>query len=357
MCLVHQIDQVQSEKFAEELMDTLNKGALSLMLSIGHQTKLFDTMENLPPSTSEEIALAAGLQERYVREWLAAMVAAGVVSITGKGPVYQLPAAHAAFLTRSAGADNIALFAQHITGIAQVESEVINCFSQGGGVPYEKYNRFHQVMAEDSGSTVLSSLQESILPLIPGIKHHLEKGIEVLDLGCGRGKAMIMLAQIYPNSHFTGIDLCQEPIEQAREEVKKLGLNNVSFVQADLTHYKPEGKYHLVTTFDGVHDQARPDILLKTIYDCLQEDGFYLMQDIDASSNPEENMDKPLATFLYTISCMHCMTVSLAQGGMGLGTMWGIEKAEEMLKEAGFSRFELHRLEHDFQNFYMVIQK
>ena len=116
-------------------------------------------------------------------------------------------------------------------------------------------------------------------------------------------------------------------------------------------------QFDLITTFDAVHDQAKPLALLKGIASALKPDGVYLMQDIHGSSHVHNNTDHPIGPLLYTISCMHCMTVSLAQGGDGLGAMWGQEKARELLTEAGFSDIKIHQLDHDFQNDYYVIQK
>ena len=116
-------------------------------------------------------------------------------------------------------------------------------------------------------------------------------------------------------------------------------------------------RYDLIATFDAIHDQARPDIVLQNIYKALRPDGVYLMQDIRATTDVGGNMEHPIAPLLYTISCMHCMTVSLAYGGMGLGSMWGQEKALQMLSEAGFSSVEIKQLAHDFQNNYYIIKK
>lgn len=358
MCTACKINPEKADAFAEQLIQTLNQGALSLMLSIGHRTGLFDTMKDMPPSTSLEIAKASGLNERYVREWLGAMTTSQVVETHGDQPKFHLPAEHAAFLTRAAGADNIGIFAQYISQLGQVEDPIINCFQNGGGVPYAAYSRFHEIMAEDSGQSVLSSLIDTILPLVDGLTEKLQSGIEVLDIGCGSGLALILMAQTFPNSQFTGYDLCLEPLESAYESAKELGLTNIQFQQKDLTWFDPKQQFDFITAFDAIHDQARPDNVLTGIYKALKPDGTFLMQDIDASSKPQNNIDHPIGTLLYTVSCMHCMTVSLAQqDGVGLGAMWGVEKAQQMLKEAGFSKVTINRLEHDFQNCYYVIER
>jgi ubiquinone/menaquinone biosynthesis C-methylase UbiE len=353
-------DPAKAESFAERFMTALNNGALCLMASIGHRTGLFDILRELPPSTSDEIAAQAGPNERHVREWLGAMVTAGVIEIDSATHRFSLPSEHAAFLTRAASADNLSVFAQYIAMLGRVEDEIVECFGQGGGVPYEKYPRFGAVMAEDSGQSVLSSLEGHILPLAPGLTDQLANGIRVLDVGCGRGLIMIRLAERYPSSKFIGMDLSLEAIEFARSLAAGKGLKNIDFSASDLSDFhetaKPES-FDLLTTFDAVHDQARPLNVLKGIYRVLKTDGVYLMQDIKGSSHIHNNIDHPIGTFLYTISCMHCMTVSLAQGGEGLGAMWGEEKTRDYLQRAGFRSIETHELAHDIQNNWYVVRK
>jgi len=353
-------DPVKADAFAERLLTALNQGALCLMISIGHRTGLFDTLRDLEPASSDEIALKAGLNERYVREWLGAMVTGKVVDVDATTNRYCLPQEHAAFLTRPAGADNIAVFAQYVGLLGGVEDEIVDCFKNGGGVPYEKFPRFHAVMAEDSGQSVLSSLQSHILPLVPGLTDRLEKGIHTLDIGCGRGRIMNRLAELYPKSRFTGMDLSSDAVLYAWKEAAEKRLRNVEYIVADLSNFDEQAEvevFDLITTFDAIHDQAKPLSVLKGINRALKKDGVYLMQDIRGSSHVHKNIDHPLGTLLYTISCMHCMTVSLAQGGEGLGAMWGEEKTREYLQGAGFRSIETHRLSHDIQNNWYVVKK
>lgn len=354
-----EFDSGKAEAFAGEFLAALNHGALCLMTSVGHRTGLFDTMSELPPSTADAIAKKAGLNERYVREWLGAMVTGGVVDVDPSTGKFLLPAEHAAVLTRAA-ADNLAVFSQYIAVMGRVEDEIVDCFFKGGGVPYEKFPRFHAVMAEDSGQSVLSSLESHILPLIPGLTDRLATGIRVLDVGCGSGRVMNRLAELYPKSRFTGIDLSPEAIGMAHAEASQKGLRNIEFFVRDLTGFDTTAKpseYDLITTFDAVHDQARPLDVLKGIHRALKADGWYLMQDIRGSSHVHENIEHPIGTFLYAISTMHCMTVSLAQGGEGFGAMWGEEKTREYLQKAGFRHVQTNQLAHDIQNNWYVVRK
>jgi 2-polyprenyl-3-methyl-5-hydroxy-6-metoxy-1,4-benzoquinol methylase len=330
------------------------------MVSIGHRTGLFDLMSKLPPATSKEIAAQAGLNERYVREWLGAMVTARMVEVDPAALHFSLPAEHAAFLTRAAAADNMAVFAQYVAVMGCVEDDIVECFKKGGGVPYDKFTRFHEVMAEDSGQSVLSSLESHILPLVPGLSDRLSKGIRMLDAGCGRGRILNRLAALYLRSQFVGMDLSPDAIAYAREQASRAGRDNIDFVAIDLSEFhrtaEPES-FDFITTFDAIHDQAKPLNVLRGIHRALKPGGVYLMQDISGTSHIHRDIEHPIGTFLYTISCMHCMTVSLAQGGEGLGAMWGEEKTREYLQLAGFRSIKTHRLAHDVQNNWYVVMK
>jgi ubiquinone/menaquinone biosynthesis C-methylase UbiE len=317
-------------------------------------------MREMPPSTVSEIASKSGLNERYVREWLGAMVTGGVVEVDETSTHFKLPAEHAAFLTRAAGADNIGVFAQYVAVMGGVEDKIVECFKNGGGVPYAEFPRFHEVMAEDSGQSVLSSLESHILPLVPGLTDQLESGIKFLDVGCGSGRIINKLAGLFPNSQFMGFDLSPEATSKGRDEAARLGLKNVEFVIQDLSDFHETAEveaYDVITTFDAIHDQGQPLNVLKGIHRALKADGLYLMQDIKASSHVHKNINHPIGTFLYAVSTMHCMTVSLAQGGEGLGAMWGEEKTREYLEKAGFKSVETNELAHDIQNNWYVVRK
>ncbi len=317
-------DETRAAEFGDRFVAALNGAATCLMVSIGHRSGLFDSMRAEGPGTAADVAARAGLNARYVREWLGAMVTAGIVDLDPQTGIYTLPSEHAAMLTRAAEQANLAVFAQYIPLLGSVEDDILDCFRNGGGVPYERFGRFHEVMAEDSGQSVLPVIDSHILPLVSGLKARLAAGIDVLDVGCGRGRAIVKMAALYPNSRFMGFDTA------------------------------PKHAFDLVTTFDAVHDQAKPMNVLKGINRALKPGGVYLCQDIKGSSHHHHNIGHPIGTLIYTISCMHCMTVSLAQGGEGLGAMWGRETALAYFNDAGFGDVEVHELEHDIQNYYYV---
>lgn len=344
--------------FEERFVTALNEGGMLLLASLGHRSGLLNLMADGEPVTSAELAQRGQLTERYVREWLGGMCAAGLVEHDPDDMTYCLPAEHGAILSDT-GDVNLAVYAQYLPLLGQVEDDVLDCFRNGGGVPYERYGRFHEVMAEDSGQTVLPVLFDAILPLAPGLTERLERGIEVIDLGCGRGMALIKLAARFPASRFTGYDLSEEAVQWATRRAKQAGLENVRFEVRDLSDFDataPDAAYDFAVTFDAIHDQANPLALLKGIRRTLKPDGIYLAQDIHSSSHHHGDRDHPLGALLYAVSTMHCMTVSLAQGGEGLGTMWGRERARDYFERAGFGTIEVHQLPHDVQNDYWVLR-
>lgn len=350
-------DSQKAEAFAGEVVATMNGAAAALMISIGHRTGLFDAMRELPPRDAAGVAGAAGLNERYVREWLAAMTTAGVVEHDPALGTYVLPPEHAAALTRAASPDNLAVIAQFIPVLAGVEGDIVRCFRDGGGVPYSKYPRFHEVMAEESGQSILGSLESHVLPLVPGLADRLRGGIDVMDVGCGRGAVLLKLAGLFPASRFKGIDLSDDAITHAEREAAERGLTNVAFDAVDVSDFATTAKpaaFDFVTTFDAIHDQAKPLSVLTGIRRSLRPGGVYLMQEINGSGHVHEDRGHPIGTFLYTISCLHCMTVSLAQGGEGLGAMWGRAAATDYLARAGFGEVAVKNIEHDIQNDWYV---
>ena len=342
--------------FVDRLVTILNDGMLALMISVGHRTGLFDSMAGAPPLTSHELADRAGLNERYVREWLGAMTTGGIVDYDPKVRTFTLPDDRAAFLTRSAGLDNVGAACQSLALLGSVEADIVRCFREGGGVPYAAFGDFQRLMAEDSGAILDATLIDQVLPLVPGLVERLRGGIDVADVGCGSGHALNLMAEEFPASRFTGFDISEEGLAAGRREAGAKGLANVAFVARDAAALGEAATFDFITTFDAIHDQARPDLALAAIRCALRPDGAYLCVDIRASSQLDENVENPMGPFLYTVSTMHCMTVSLAQGGMGLGTVWGEQLARSMLTDAGFVRIDVRNIEGDvFNNYYVAV--
>ncbi|MGW3213668.1 transcriptional regulator [Streptomyces sp. CS149] len=350
-------DPVRQEEFAGRMLQVLNDSCLGYLCSIGHRTRLFDVMAQLPPSTSEEIAGAAGLNERYVREWLGGVTVGGIVAYDPADGTYRLPPEHAASLCRDAGPDNLASFLQDLALIGLVEDEVVAAFRDGGGVPYSSYPKFQELQAEETARVYDAALVDAIIPLVPGLPERLDSGdgLDVLDVGTGQGHAVNLLARAFPAARFTGVDVSEGGIAAAREAAARLGLRNAHFELADAAEVT--GPYDLITAFDVIHDLARPAQTLAALAGALRDDGVFLMGDIAASSKLEENLDLPLGPTLYAFSVFYCMTTSLSEGGAGLGTVWGRQTALRMLEEAGFGEVAVREVEGDILNVYYVARK
>jgi len=346
-----------TEAFSERIVATFDGASLALLLSIGHQTGLLDTMAGLPPSTSTQIADAAGLNERYVREWLGGATTGHVVEYDAAAGTYALPAHRAAVLTRAAGPDNLAVVAQFMPLLGEVEQKIVGCFREGGGLSYREYPRFHTLMAEQSGAVFDASLVDIVLPLVDGLPQRLRAGADVADLGCGSGHAINVMAQAFPASRFTGIDFSDEAVATGIQEAARLHLTNAGFESHNLAHLDKDSAYDVITVFDAIHDQAHPAQVLENIYRALRPGGVLLMADIKASSLLEDNVGRPMSTYLYTTSLMHCMTVSLALGGVGLGTAWGTQLAVSMLNDAGFTEVRVAEIDSDPLNNYYIATK
>lgn len=346
-----------TEEFAERIAATLDGASLAILLSIGHQTGLLDTMAGLPASTSAQIADAARLNERYVREWLGGMTTGHVVDYDAAAGTYTLPAQRAAVLTRAAGPQNLAVVAQFLPLLGEVEQKIIGCFRHGGGLPYSEFPRFHQLMAEESGAVYDTSLVDVVLPLVEGLPERLRSGADVADFGCGSGHAINVMARAFPASRFTGIDFSDQAIATGVAEAKRLGLPNAAFERHNLAELDKAGAYDVITVFDAIHDQAQPARVLENIHRALRPGGVLLMADIKASSRLEDNVGVPMSTYLYTTSLMHCMTVSLALDGAGLGTAWGEQLAVAMLGDAGFDDVRVAEIEGDPINNYYLASK
>ncbi|MGB5157421.1 class I SAM-dependent methyltransferase [Desulfobacterium sp. N47] len=351
--------------FSERMNDILNYGALNLAMSIGYSNKIFDILEDLnKPVTISDIASASGLNRRYLKEWLGIMISGKIIELfqTPDGEdLYFLPPEHALFLTRKSGNNNLGVYTQEIPLLTSCAMESVNRgFKTGDGVPFSQYPDFQQFMAELSNAKHKEVLIRHFLPSVDKgqLVNHLIKGIRVCDLGCGEGVALNLMAKAFPESTFTGIDNHKEAINTARTGAGELGLSNVVYIEHDAATIcgKKEfmQKFDYISAFDSIHDQSHPLQALKSVRYMLSPGGMFSMVDIKASTNPADNLDHPMGPFLYTVSLMHCMPVGLNDNGYGLGMMWGREKAQSLLAEAGFEHIEVLEMEHDSFNLHYL---
>jgi len=269
------------------------------------------------------------------------MTTGGVFTYDPHSRQYTLPLEHAMMLT-GVNAVNMAPMADYISALTKPLDEVVACFRNGGGVPYASFQpAFHQTMNDAWRRIYDQYLINGFLDQAPGLLERLNIGISVMDMGCGSGHAMNLLARAFPKSHVTGCDISEQAIAAARAEARAIGLTNIDFHVRDATTLNGDGPFDLVTSFDAIHDQVDPVAYLRVIHDLLAEGGMFFAVEFNFSSHLEKNMNNPFAPIYYGVSTMHCMTVSLAHNGAGLGSVWGLEMAERMFAEAGFTCFQV----------------
>ncbi|HEX4356028.1 MAG TPA: methyltransferase domain-containing protein [Pseudonocardia sp.] len=338
---VDALDQKRVNEFALRIFGLYANGLLTYMIDLGHRTGLF-TAAARGEATSAELAERAGLQERYVREWLGAMVTGAIMTYDPATGRYQLPPEHAACLAGDS-ATNMAPRAGMVTHLGKHQAELERAFRVGGGVPYSAFRpEFTSLMDQLNRRSLDELLVSAWLPLVPGLTERLTEGARVADVGCGTGHALVVLASAFPNSTFLGYDLAEDAVERGRAEAAERGLTNLTFEVADVAAPLPGGPLDAVFAIDAIHDQAAPAAVLREVHDALAPGGTFVMVDMAASSNLEDNLDNPFGPWLYSVSTLHCMTVSLASGGVGLGAAWGEQTARRMLDEAGFGPVVVH---------------
>ncbi|MFC5995689.1 methyltransferase domain-containing protein [Pseudonocardia hispaniensis] len=330
-------DIAGAEAFAEKVLGDCVGASACYLAAIGDALGLFTDLAGRGPATSDELADRTGLEERYVREWLAGMHAAGYLSRDADTGRYAIPPEHVPVLAQEAGPLFCGAMFRDSIEKADTFTELLTAFREGGGVALSAFSaQTRETLARFTAPWFENALIEDWLPRMPDVTAHLESGGSVADVGCGRGAAVIRLAKEFPRAQFVGFDLHAGDIEFATDQARAAQVDDrVRFQTLDVTEGLP-GHYHVITTFDVVHDAVDPAGMLRAVHDALEPDGRYICVDINCADRPEDNVG-PIATLLYAFSLNYCLTVSLAEGGAGLGTCGLAEPVlRRMATEAGF---------------------
>lgn len=349
------------ERATEHVVTVMNHAWLGLLLSVGERLGLNECLASEGPATVAEHAARAGVNERYLREWLWAMKAAGLVDVDTDlhgHRTFALKSAYRPALTKEGGPDHWSRITTQITAFARMENELLEAFRDGSGLPSDLYEGYvAEVLAGESGPIFRKALLSEVLPNI-GMVNALERGIRVGDLGCGTGEAAILLAQSFPNSEFIGIDQSRTAISQANKEATRLGLNNVDFDVADLEHGIPVSSLNLIMAANTIHDLSNPDKFLKRVYQSLQPGGTVYLHELSASIDMEANVETEHALGILAFSLFHCLPLAKRQaGGMAPGGMWGRENYMNSLRKAGFTNIKLYNAPSDPNNDTITAQR
>jgi len=349
------MDKAKREQFINQLMGYVTGASLSGMIYVGDRVGLFKALAGAGPLSIAETAAKAGLQERYVREWLSAMAAAGIVTYDAESERFTFPEEHAAVLADENSPSFLGGFFQTTPTMMTVAPRVADAFVKGGGVPFSDYGSDLIAGIDRSNRAQFQHhLVKHWLPAMPEVVARLEAGARAADVGCGSGYPSILMAQAFPRSRFYGFDVSAESLERARADARQKGVaDRVEFQRVSATALPETAKFDLITSFDAIHDMVDPRGAVRAIRRTLADDGTYMMVEVRAGETLAENLN-PLGAMMYSMSTLHCMTVSLAHGGEGIGTLMGERKARELAEEAGFTRFRRLPIESAFNVFYEI---
>jgi SAM-dependent methyltransferase len=347
------IDEAKVEEFLEQAIGDFSGTMTFALCHVGDRLGLFKDLAENGPATPAELAKRAGIDERYAAEWLRGLTAPGYLGYDEGSGRYELSPEHAMVLAVEGSPAFLGGGFQMFGGMLQPLDSIIRSFREGGGAGQDEYgDDWWAGMERFTGGWIENFLIQEWIPGMPDVKAKLEAGCDFADVGCGSGKALIKLAQEFPESRFAGYDIFETQIERARANVEEAGLSDrIDIGVADAGKGLPE-QYDAISTFDVIHDAADPLGLLKGIHKSLNPDGIYICLDINCADRHEEN-EGPLAAMFYGFSVFYCMTTSLANGGAGLGTCGLPEaKARELCNEAGFSELRRVPMENPFNNLY-----
>lgn len=349
---------------AERVADDVG-GAFTVGLAyIGDRLGLFAALAALGRSSSVGVAKRTGLHERYVREWLNAMVASEYIEYDAKDKCYLLTPEQSAALVDEASRTFVGGAFGFALPSLLLAPRLIEAFKHGGGISFGELpaeipaaiDRMHRPWFDHL-------LTQQWLPGVPGLVEKLSRGISVLDVGCGLGRSTIAMATAYPKSAILGIDSHGPSIERARLLAGERGLANARFsvhpverlpeVGAATGATVRDGGFDLVVAIDCVHDMTDPIESLHAMRGLLSADGVVFWSEPTGSREPMDNRN-PQGRLRASLSPFHCLTVSLAAGGAGMGTIIGEAGARDLAREAGFSTFERLEIESPVQQFFAL---
>ena len=351
------MDSDKLRETARTVFGALSGGCTSAMIHLGDRLGLYRALADVEAYDSSELAEAAGLSERWVREWLHQQGAAGLLEYRGGGRFALSPEAAAVLADESHPAFGAGFFA-HFPQSMQVVESLPEAFRTGLGLPYDALGAEGAAGIERGFAPWFRTLLVPMaLPRIPGLVPLLEAGASVADVGCGTGVAMIEMARAFPDSDFHGYEISERALERGRANAREASVSNVVFHDVNDDPLPDDGRYDFVTTFDCLHDMTDPAGTMAAIRRAIRPDGSWLISDIKCYASYEENVaENPMAAMMYGTSVLTCMSSALSEpGGAGLGTL-GLHSnlMGEMVAAAGFSQFEEHDFGHPVNAFYLA---
>lgn len=348
--------------FSYQVFTKLEGAVTAGMIHLGDQLGLYGALRDADgPLTTDELAQRCGLIERWVREWAYNQASARLVTAAteadGTERFSLTPEAIAVLASPEHPAYGMGMF-HRLPQTMRALEEMPASFRSGVGHDYDSHGPQGAVGIERSFEPWnRTHLLPTVLPALDGVVERLRAGAHVVDVGCGAGGAVLLMAAAFPASRFQGYDISRYALGRAEEKLEAAGVTNASFHDPRVDPMPADGTVDLVTTFDCIHDMTHPQEMMHTIRRAIRDDGTWLLVDIKALDTFEMNAKKnPMAALMYGISVLSCMSSALSEtGGAGLGTLGLSEnRAREMAAAAGFSRFRRLDIDHSVNAFYEV---
>jgi 2-polyprenyl-3-methyl-5-hydroxy-6-metoxy-1,4-benzoquinol methylase len=349
-------DPDRAALFAFQVWQYKQGEMVSVLIHLGDRLGLYRALDGAGPVTAADLAATTGLHERWVREWLRGNAAANLLE-SDDGERFELSPEGAAVLARED--DSLLFAAGAFTGLADpaVVDDIAEAFTTGIGLPYDRLGPSGAHRTERMlGPWARIALVPQIVPALGGLADRLDEGILVADVGCGAGVALTALATAYPRSTFHGYELSRHALDRAEARVRDEGLTNVELFHQRAEELPADGRYGFVLTFDCLHDMTRPADAARAIRAAIGGDGTWLIKDIRCDESWERNRRNPMLAMFFGFSIMSCMSSAMSEpGGAGLGTV-GLtpQVAEQLVRDAGFTRFRLHDFDDPANLYYEV---
>jgi len=348
------VNMAQAMELAGRVGDDFAAAHAVALGYIGDRLGIFRALAEHGPVTTAALAERTGLNERYIREWSAAMAASAYITYRPEDATFSMSPEQVLVLVTRNPLNGAGGFVYAIACIRQLP-KLMDAFRDGGGVAFAEFGpEIVEAINRLFAPGYELFVPHQWIPAIPELHARLKQGGEVAEVGCGAGQALIPVALAFPQSRFTGYEIDTTGIEQARIKATEAGLaGRVTFEQVPAEEIPDEHRYDLIMAFNCIHDMSNPRGALRGILGGLKPDGIALWSEARVSDRLEENLNR-MGRVLYGASVMHCMTVSLADGGEGLGNVVGPEAARAMANEAGFSSFEVLDVDNPYHRIFVL---
>jgi SAM-dependent methyltransferase len=333
------LNEAKLHDFVMKAVVEMGAAMNSALIIIGDKLGLYKAMAGAGPLTSAELAAKTGTAERYVREWLAAQAAGGLVTYDAATGSYTLPPEQAFALADEMSPVFLPGAYYIISACLKDEAKITAAFRSGNGVGWHEHDSCLFVGTERFfRPNYRAHLIDEWIPALGGVEVKLKAGARVADVGCGLGTSTILMAQAYPKSSFVGFDYHPESIELAQEAARKAGVSErVKFEVAKAKEY-PGKDYDFVAFFDCLHDMGDPEGAARHVRETLAANGTWMIVEPFANDKLEDNLN-PIGRVFYSASTMLCTPASLSQEvGLGLGAQAGQGRLTKVLNKAGFTQ-------------------